>query len=178
MDYSDYLQTDHWKKLAAETRRLAGNRCQVCNAEGELHIHHRTYERKGDEFQSDLTCLCSNCHALFHGVGEYAPFSLTRIETPILETIKEDRAESRLICVSLDMKGEVIRDKRRSMAAYGILRSVKGNDKFMLVYNNKDGTYQAIEYPSETTNITDEIIEKLKSLIGEAGNIVVDGCLI
>ena len=65
-DYQDYLQSNHWKRLAEETKRLAGYRCQVCNAEDELHAHHRTYERKGDELQSDLICLCAYCHALFH----------------------------------------------------------------------------------------------------------------
>jgi hypothetical protein len=66
MTYDEYLQTDHWKRLAEETKRLAGYRCQVCNAEGELHAHHRTYERKGDELQSDLVCLCASCHRKFH----------------------------------------------------------------------------------------------------------------
>ena len=34
--YDEYIQTEQWKALAAETKRLAGNRCQVCNAGGEL----------------------------------------------------------------------------------------------------------------------------------------------
>ena len=64
--YDKYLQSDHWKKIAEETKRLAGYRCQVCNSDENLQTHHRTYERKGDEFQSDLTCLCANCHIIFH----------------------------------------------------------------------------------------------------------------
>ena len=67
MEYSEYLKTDHWKKLAEETKRLAGYRCAVCNADGELHAHHRTYERNVDELQSDLVCLCKDCHEMFHG---------------------------------------------------------------------------------------------------------------
>lgn len=65
-NYQEYLQSDHWKRLTEETKRLAGYRCQVCNADGELHTHHRTYERKGDEFQGDLVALCPKCHTLFH----------------------------------------------------------------------------------------------------------------
>ena len=65
--YDEYIQTDQWQALAAETKRLAGNRCQICNAGGELHAHHRTYQRLGHELQSDLVALCSNCHGLFHG---------------------------------------------------------------------------------------------------------------
>ena len=70
-DYDKYLQSDHWKRLAEETKRLAGYRCQVCNSDKNLVTHHRTYERKGDEFQSDLTCLCSDCHEKFHDKGKY-----------------------------------------------------------------------------------------------------------
>jgi len=65
-DYQEYLQTEHWKILAEETKRLAGYRCQVCNSNDDLHAHHRTYERRGDELQSDLICLCKKCHELFH----------------------------------------------------------------------------------------------------------------
>jgi 5-methylcytosine-specific restriction endonuclease McrA len=64
-DYATYLQSDHWKKLAEETKRLAGYKCQVCNSQDRLETHHRTYERKGDELQSDLVCLCHSCHELF-----------------------------------------------------------------------------------------------------------------
>jgi hypothetical protein len=70
MEYLEYLQTDHWKKLAAKVKRKAGNKCQVCNASGELHAHHRTYERKGNEAPGDVIALCSDCHKLFHGKGE------------------------------------------------------------------------------------------------------------
>lgn len=66
-NYQEYLQSDHWKKLTEETKRLAGYRCQVCGSEGILHTHHNTYERIGDEFQSDLIALCASCHKLFHG---------------------------------------------------------------------------------------------------------------
>lgn len=67
IDYQEYLLSERWKLLAEETKRLAGYRCQVCNSDGELHAHHRTYERIGNELQRDLIALCDSCHALFHG---------------------------------------------------------------------------------------------------------------
>jgi DNA-directed RNA polymerase subunit RPC12/RpoP len=67
-NYKEYLQSDHWKNLSEETKRLAGYRCQVCNKGGELHTHHRTYERRGNEFQGDLIVLCAKCHKKFHSV--------------------------------------------------------------------------------------------------------------
>lgn len=35
----------------------------------ELDVHHRTYERLGQEQEYDLTVLCHRCHSLFHSVG-------------------------------------------------------------------------------------------------------------
>lgn len=64
--YSDYLETHHWKAKAAEARNKAGNRCSVCNSNGMLHAHHRTYENLGNEHPSDIICLCAECHNLFH----------------------------------------------------------------------------------------------------------------
>jgi replicative DNA helicase len=44
----------------------AGHRCQVCNSPDKLDVHHRTYERVGQEQLDDLTVLCDRCHGLFH----------------------------------------------------------------------------------------------------------------
>lgn len=66
ISYEEYLQTEHWKIISEETKRLAGYRCQICNSPDHLNAHHRTYDRIGNELQSDLTCLCKDCHALFH----------------------------------------------------------------------------------------------------------------
>lgn len=49
--------------------RKAGERCQLCNRGGELHVHHRTYERFGAEMEDDLTVLCAGCHDLYHRAG-------------------------------------------------------------------------------------------------------------
>lgn len=66
MPYSDYLQTPEW----AEKRQLAlardGYRCRVCNEREHLHVHHRTYIRRGNEDLDDLTTLCESCHDHFH----------------------------------------------------------------------------------------------------------------
>jgi len=64
--YQEYLQSDHWKELSVKAKQWAGNRCQLCNKDGELHTHHRTYGRLGQELAGDLIVLCANCHAKFH----------------------------------------------------------------------------------------------------------------
>jgi hypothetical protein len=65
--YQDYLKTMRWAEKRAEARAAAGDRCQLCNAGNRtLHVHHRTYERRGHERPDDLIVLCAHCHAKFH----------------------------------------------------------------------------------------------------------------
>ena len=69
IDYSDYLQTPHWKSVRADALKRAGHRCQVCNRKGRLEVHHRTYDRRGRELPADLIAICDNCHGTFHSHG-------------------------------------------------------------------------------------------------------------
>jgi hypothetical protein len=66
MPYAQYLQTRHWDELREAAKANAGNRCQLCNTESGLQVHHRTYERRGREELSDLTVLCGGCHSKHH----------------------------------------------------------------------------------------------------------------
>lgn len=65
-DYHTYIQSDAWRKRANECKRRAGYRCQLCNGTDRLEAHHRTYERLGREEPGDLTCLCRECHRMYH----------------------------------------------------------------------------------------------------------------
>ena len=69
MPYREYLETPEWQARRKAALKQAGYRCQVCNRSRELHVHHRTYERRGAELPGDLTVLCDECHALYHGKG-------------------------------------------------------------------------------------------------------------
>lgn len=67
MPYEEYLRTPHWKRKREDKLRAAGHRCQVCNSgSGILDVHHRTYERLGEELDMDLTVLCRGCHRRHH----------------------------------------------------------------------------------------------------------------
>jgi hypothetical protein len=66
MPYDDYLQTHEWAARRVEALRRADDRCQVCDGNESLSVHHRTYERRGRERPDDLTVLCGPCHELFH----------------------------------------------------------------------------------------------------------------
>jgi hypothetical protein len=66
MPYADYLKTSHWWWARTVALRSAGYRCQLCNSDESLNVHHRTYERRGEELPGDLTVLCRECHTAFH----------------------------------------------------------------------------------------------------------------
>lgn len=67
MPYEEYLQTPHWKRRREDKLRTAGQRCQLCNRGSvPLNVHHRTYERLGEELDGDLIVLCRTCHSTFH----------------------------------------------------------------------------------------------------------------
>jgi 5-methylcytosine-specific restriction endonuclease McrA len=67
MPYSEYLLTSEWDETRKRALKRAGYRCQTCNqANCKLHVHHRTYKRLGEEWNSDLIVLCGDCHELFH----------------------------------------------------------------------------------------------------------------
>jgi 5-methylcytosine-specific restriction endonuclease McrA len=72
MPYSEYLQTDHWKAVRTQALARAHYRCQVCNSTGRLDVHHRTYDRRGQELPEDLIVLCRSCHETFHQNGRLA----------------------------------------------------------------------------------------------------------
>ncbi len=67
MPYKEYLQTPEWNQRRNRHLKSARFSCQVCNASNSiLDVHHRTYERRGNELFTDLIVLCRNCHSLFH----------------------------------------------------------------------------------------------------------------
>jgi DNA-binding transcriptional ArsR family regulator len=70
VDYAAYLRCEHWLAMRRHALWRADFRCQVCNSTKNLEVHHRTYERLGDERPADLTVLCHRCHRVHHGTKE------------------------------------------------------------------------------------------------------------
>lgn len=93
MTYKQYLNSSEWRRKARQAKDRAGRRCQLCNAGpglNKLHAHHRTYERLGHEWDTDLTVLCEDCHKLFHkrsGIIEHDFVMIAKVE---LITLKKD----------------------------------------------------------------------------------------
>lgn len=68
MDYYDFLKTPYWKAISEKVRKRANFRCQMCNSNNNLCVHHRSYENHGDEVHhlKDLICICKDCHTKYH----------------------------------------------------------------------------------------------------------------
>lgn len=73
VDYRMYLLSDEWQLRRLEALRAAGFRCERCGWISHglrgLEVHHRTYERLGQELPADLEVLCRLCHAEEHGIA-------------------------------------------------------------------------------------------------------------
>jgi 5-methylcytosine-specific restriction endonuclease McrA len=81
-----YLRSEHWLRTRHAALKRADHRCQVCNGDQALDVHHRTYERLGAELPGDLTVLCRDCHALFHArLPKRRPHREPRPGTPKIE---------------------------------------------------------------------------------------------
>lgn len=70
MPYAEYLKTDHWVSMRKYMLKKAHYKCQLCGNKQELHVHHRTYENRGNELPQDLIVLCASCHRKFHNIPE------------------------------------------------------------------------------------------------------------
>lgn len=76
--YKDYLRSEHWQRTRI-LRLLQADLDEEWDAvkcEHELcglyvpmlaiNVHHRTYERLGNERMEDLQVLCRSCHGVIH----------------------------------------------------------------------------------------------------------------
>jgi 5-methylcytosine-specific restriction endonuclease McrA len=64
-----YLRSPEWKARRKDALLRAGERCMDCGASKNLHVHHLTYKRHGNELARDLRVLCSRCHRKRHREG-------------------------------------------------------------------------------------------------------------
>ena len=69
MPYDDYLRTSEWRDRRRLAIAAADHRCESCGTYTDpLHVHHLTYERRGNEHPDDLMVLCPRCHMAAHGI--------------------------------------------------------------------------------------------------------------
>jgi len=68
MDYKIYLKTDGWQRKRLDAIENARGVCEICGSGVDIQVHHKTYERRGEELPEDLIVLCEQCHKKEHGL--------------------------------------------------------------------------------------------------------------
>src|SRR5262245_14671819 len=68
MPYPDYLRTPEWRRRRDRALARALWCCEWpdCRARKVLEVHHKTYNRLGDELDQDLAVLCPQHHHAVH----------------------------------------------------------------------------------------------------------------
>jgi hypothetical protein len=90
MSYPEYLKTREWADKREQALDRDGHRCRVCNSSEHLHVHHRTYERRGNEDLNDLTTLCKTCHESFHERMRQDDLMEMTYTAPVVKRSKEE----------------------------------------------------------------------------------------
>ncbi len=72
--YGAYLQSPEWQARKRAKLSAADYTCEECGypfvphrTARQFEVHHKTYERLGNERREDLVVLCSDCHEKAHG---------------------------------------------------------------------------------------------------------------
>jgi len=104
---NEYLQSEHWKTVRIGALERAGHRCQVCNNSKSLDVHHRTYERLGEELDGDLTVLCRKCHDIFHSNGKVARTKKSKRPPSVVSLQREEARSSRQNWSKMDLATQV-----------------------------------------------------------------------
>lgn len=86
--YSAYRRSNEWaqkrnvKYYAQGVRDELGRyKCDHCGDyfhRCRTEVHHKTYERVGNEDLDDLEILCEDCHGKHHGISEVKCFEVPK----------------------------------------------------------------------------------------------------
>jgi DNA polymerase-3 subunit alpha len=84
----------------------------------------------------------------------------------IFSVREEDNTPPQLISILMRPSGNPERDRRRIKHIYGILISYPGSDRFSFrIFENGKG--YLLDFPNDTTRVCQDLLERLKRLIGE-----------
>lgn len=103
--YLAYLNSAAWRQRRNRKLRQVGWQCERCPAKRHLEVHHRTYERLGKEFDSDLEALCESCHNAEHitqtndsAEGVYLKFARQALRAKPFHAIGELAEDTKRLC--------------------------------------------------------------------------------
>lgn len=65
-EYKAYIKSPDWQMTRGIAKARAGYKCEKCGSPEGLQVHHKTYDRLGHEWPTDLMVLCDPCHVKEH----------------------------------------------------------------------------------------------------------------
>lgn len=72
--YYEKLKDPRWQKRRFEVMNRAQFACQICHADNKtLNVHHHAYRRgfnPWDYADSEMSCLCRDCHEMVTRIGD------------------------------------------------------------------------------------------------------------
>lgn len=91
VNYYEYLQSPEWEKLTEPIRERNGGLCECCNMRYGSEVHHRTYDRLGQELPEDLIHVCNQCHKMIEGILPICFYYVWDSRKTILENLREEK---------------------------------------------------------------------------------------
>lgn len=73
INYQEYLASREWAVLREEVRKRSKNTCERCYKNPQQAVHHKTYERVGNEHMDDLQAICTPCHEFLSAKSHVDP---------------------------------------------------------------------------------------------------------
>jgi 5-methylcytosine-specific restriction endonuclease McrA len=68
IEYKSYISSQTWHEIASILKDRKGNKCNNCETNKHLQVHHLTYAHLYHELEypDDTILLCSDCHKFEH----------------------------------------------------------------------------------------------------------------
>lgn len=89
-NYAAYVKSSRWQTTRRRWHKAKGYPPCVCGDPAVL-LHHKTYQRLGEEALDDLVAMCDDCHSTVHRLADAGLMSLDPAEWVDAGRAKENR---------------------------------------------------------------------------------------
>ena len=89
--YEAYINSSAWESRRGAYFASHSKACSACGGKEKIHLHHKTYERMGEELDEDLAPLCEFCHSTLHRWHNEVGGSLLLISEKFIEHFRNAR---------------------------------------------------------------------------------------
>lgn len=140
--YINYINSKAWKRIRKQ-KLTSQSTCERCNSNLHLHVHHGTYDRLGNERQTDLFVLCKLCHEDVHRKA-----SRLRKSKPLLEVtieiikgvkkrklLKDEKLKVKKVRSSNTQEDELFKPFKLKVSKVALVNSKEKPESFLKEYS-------------------------------------------